>query len=61
MFSCKYYEILKNTYFEEHLQMVASDVSGLSRVNFLWIVLKWEKSENKFNTVLTVLGRHLSI
>ena len=61
MFSCKYYEILKNTYFEEHLQMVASDVSGLSRVNFLWIVLKWEKSENNFNTVLTVLGRHLSI
>ena len=27
MFSCKIYEIFKNTYFEEHLQMTASEYS----------------------------------
>ena len=68
MFSCEYYEVSKNTYFEEHLRTAASEVTlgsdclGL----FFWtaafkIVLTWKcyKYTSRFLTrALTQFGAY---
>ena len=35
MFSCKYYEVFEDSYFEEHLQTTASVLNGFFRIAIL--------------------------
>ena len=46
MFSCEFYEIFKNTFFTEHLQVTAFDNTWYNNIlNIIWLfLLKKSKS-----------------